>query len=400
MVDFSFETLLNTIFYVGAIQGFILTVVLFNIKANKISSRLLGILTSLWATILLLFAFQSYGLNYHYPHLLNTFSQLLFAWFPLLFLSVKYLITSHTKFAKIDLLHFIPMVLSILINFDFYLKSGAEKLEMVNNPEGYYYVANTINEEMLSIQGIVYSILTLIILKNYSDRVVDFQSNIDRSILKGLKIGVILSLIAWVIGIIGTIIERAHIAIGIDLFLFVYLFFVVIIYVISIIAIKSSEVFKLKESLLTDLVKDRKKKTPSGLTFQNIDNVVRKVSGNELGIHAEEFEAELSNKLITYMDNAKPYLNPDFSLQALSDDLFVSRHQLSSTINTRQKMNFYEFVNLYRINEVKELMGNKANKITKNYELAFEAGFNSKATFYRIFKKFTGQTPSDYRGQL
>lgn len=399
-MDFSFETLINTIFYVGAIQGFILTVVLFNIKSNKISSRLLGILTSLWAIILLLFAFQSYGLNYHYPHLLNTFSQLLFAWFPLLFLSVKYLITSHSKFEKIDLLHFIPMVLSILINFDFYLKSGAEKLEMVNNPEGYYYVANTINEEMLSIQGIVYSILTLIILKNYSDRVVDFQSNIDRSILKGLKIGVILSLIAWVIGIIGTIIERAHIAIGIDLFLFVYLFFVVIIYVISIIAIKSGEVFKLKEGLLTDLVKDRKKKISSDLTFQNVDAVIRKGSGNELGIQAEEFEVGLSNKLITHMDNAKPYLNPDFSLQALSEDLFVSRHQLSSTINTRQNMNFYEFVNLYRINEVKELMGNKANKNTKNYELAFDAGFNSKATFYRIFKKFTGQTPSDYRGQL
>jgi AraC-like DNA-binding protein len=63
-------------------------------------------------------------------------------------------------------------------------------------------------------------------------------------------------------------------------------------------------------------------------------------------------------------------------------------------------MNFFDFVNLYRVNEVKGLMKKDSTGDSKNYQLAYEAGFNSKATFYRIFKKFSGQTPSDYRAMI
>ncbi len=110
-----------------------------------------------------------------------------------------------------------------------------------------------VGEEILTIQGVVYSILTLIMLNNYMHKVVDFHSNVDRTILKGLKAGIVLSLIAWVIAILGTLINRAEVDIGVDLFLFVYLFFVAIIYIISIIAIRSPEVYKLKGEDLSDL---------------------------------------------------------------------------------------------------------------------------------------------------
>ena len=206
-------------------------------------------------------------------------------------------------------------------------------------------------------------------------------------------------MIAWFIGIVGTIIERDQIDIGVDLFLFVYLFFVAIIYIISIIAIRSGEVYKLRGDQVTDLLRpERKIKNPQNLTSQK--TTIAYENTNELGLKEEVFETELNSRLLEFMENTKPYLNPDFSLQALSNDLNVSRHQLSSTINTRQKMNFYEFVNLYRIQEIKELMKDQSNKNKNNYDLAYEAGFNSKATFYRIFKQLTNQTPSDYRSSL
>jgi AraC-like DNA-binding protein len=396
---FSFEAFINIIFFVGAIQGIILTLFLFNAKSNKLSNRLLGILTFLWAIILLVFALQSYGLYRTYPDLLKVFFPILFTWFPLLFLSVKYLITSHKKFDKKDFLHFIPLIICIFLNIDFYFKTGTEKIELINNPTVYYQVIDMISEEIIAMQGVVYSILTLIILNTYMSRVVDFHANVDRTILKGLKAGIILSLIAWVIGIVGMIIERAKIDLGVDLFLFVYLFFVAIIYIISIISIRSGEVFKLRGDQVTDLfTPERKIKSHQRIINQKITFTDKNI--NELGLKEEVFETELNNRLLEYMENAKPYLNPDFSLQALSDDLNVSRHQLSSTINARQKMNFYEFVNSYRIQEVKELMNDPANRNQNNYELAFEAGFNSKATFYRIFKQLTHQTPSAYRSSL
>ena len=63
-------------------------------------------------------------------------------------------------------------------------------------------------------------------------------------------------------------------------------------------------------------------------------------------------------------------------------------------------MNFYEFVNIHRVEEVKALMKDPENRGQKNYELAYDAGFNSKASFYRIFKQFTNQTPSEYRTEV
>lgn len=97
-MEISSQTIINIVFFAAAIQGIILTVLLFFMKTNVISNRLLGILTFMWAIILTLFALQSYDIFIHYPHLLNTLNHLLFAWFPLMFLSVKYLVSNYKKF--------------------------------------------------------------------------------------------------------------------------------------------------------------------------------------------------------------------------------------------------------------------------------------------------------------
>jgi len=84
------------------------------------------------------------------------------------------------------------------------------------------------------------------------------------------------------------------------------------------------------------------------------------------------------------------------SLQELADNLEVKRHQLSSIINQKHNKNFYEFINQYRIEEVKAMMTNPKNKHLKLISLAYDAGFNSKASFNRIFKQMTNMTPSQF----
>lgn len=394
-MEVNFENILNTVFYVGAVQGIILSIFLFNVKSNKISNRLLGILTFLWAIVLLVFALQSHGIYNHFPHLLGIIFQLLFTWFPLLYLSIKYLISNHEKFNKTDLVHFLPMVIIILLYSDFYLQSGEEKIKLIRSTEGYFYIVSIISQEVLTVQGIVYPILSLIMLNNYRKNIVDYQSNIDISVINGFRIGVILALIAWGIGIVGAHLDMFNIDIGIDLFLFVYLFFVAIIYVISILAIRSPEVFKLKEKEVINF--SNKKNAKESKTGNHQKNEPGGDESESTFFFEDSLNEALNKKLQDKMINEKPYLDPDLSLQELSDQLGTSRHQLSATINNYQKKNFYEFVNSYRVIEVKELMSETGNKNKKNYDLAFEAGFNSKATFYRIFKKYTGQTPSDYR---
>jgi len=95
-------------------------------------------------------------------------------------------------------------------------------------------------------------------------------------------------------------------------------------------------------------------------------------------------------------EKEKPFLNPELSLPELADSLEVSRNQLSSVINKIHKKNFYEFVNQFRVDEVKKLMEDPKNKHLKLISLAYDAGFNSKASYYRIFKQLTEMTPTQY----
>ena len=102
-------------------------------------------------------------------------------------------------------------------------------------------------------------------------------------------------------------------------------------------------------------------------------------------------------KIDDYFKTERPYLEPDLNLPGLAKSLHVPHHHLSQVINEVYGQNFFDFINKYRVEEVK-------NKIVDpqfdNYSLlgiAFESGFNSKSAFNRVFKKFTGTTPSEFR---
>ena len=96
------------------------------------------------------------------------------------------------------------------------------------------------------------------------------------------------------------------------------------------------------------------------------------------------------------MAEKKPYIDPELNLSKLAAELNLSTNQLSQVINQFYKKNFYEYINSYRIEAVKNRLANGDQKTTTLLGIALEAGFNSKATFNRFFKKYTGQTPSEY----
>lgn len=101
--------------------------------------------------------------------------------------------------------------------------------------------------------------------------------------------------------------------------------------------------------------------------------------------------------LVAFMHSHKPYLKSELNLSMLADEFGASKHILSQVINSGAEMNFYEFINQYRLNEIKQSLANPALQHRTVIDLAFAAGFNSKATFNRLFKLSTGCTPSTYR---
>jgi AraC-like DNA-binding protein len=105
---------------------------------------------------------------------------------------------------------------------------------------------------------------------------------------------------------------------------------------------------------------------------------------------------ELKEKLLRYMETNKPYLKSDLKISELADSLSVPYYHLSQLINDEFAVNFYDFVNKYRVEEAKKLL----IEDTRNFKIlaiAYEVGFNSKATFNRVFKKVTELTPSEFK---
>lgn len=110
--------------------------------------------------------------------------------------------------------------------------------------------------------------------------------------------------------------------------------------------------------------------------------------------------SETSQQLLAFMQENKPYLDEELSLQKLSLLMQISTHQLSQAINQNLNTNFYKFVNSYRIEEVKSKLKNPDFLKYSILGIAFECGFNSKSTFNKIFKEETGKTPSEYKKSI
>lgn len=98
------------------------------------------------------------------------------------------------------------------------------------------------------------------------------------------------------------------------------------------------------------------------------------------------------------MSDERPYLDPSLTLTDLTRAVGVNSTVLSHLINKGFEKNFNDFINEYRINEVKSRL--RATDDETMLAIALESGFNSKATFNRAFKKFTGRTPREYQEDL
>lgn len=104
---------------------------------------------------------------------------------------------------------------------------------------------------------------------------------------------------------------------------------------------------------------------------------------------------DLMEELEQLMTDEKIYLDESITLNSVARLMSISHHQLSQLLNEKYNMNFNTFVNTYRVEEVKRLLLNYPDKTV--LQIAHEAGFNSKSTFYDSFTRFTGLTPVEYR---
>ncbi|EZH74146.1 hypothetical protein ATO12_14830 [Aquimarina atlantica] len=102
-------------------------------------------------------------------------------------------------------------------------------------------------------------------------------------------------------------------------------------------------------------------------------------------------------KLKEFMSEKEPYLDSDLTIKSLANQMQMEERDLSILINTQLNLNFYEFINTYRINKAKKILEDTSQSKLTILEILYQVGYNSKSSFNTAFKKATGITPTVYR---
>ncbi len=101
-------------------------------------------------------------------------------------------------------------------------------------------------------------------------------------------------------------------------------------------------------------------------------------------------------KVTTSMQQDKLYEDAELTLSQLAKKLSTNTSVLSKVINQGFGLNFNDFVNEYRVHAVIDLLKVGEQKNQTLLGIAYDCGFNSKATFNRAFKKQTGLSPKQW----
>ena len=108
----------------------------------------------------------------------------------------------------------------------------------------------------------------------------------------------------------------------------------------------------------------------------------------------------LHGRLKKLMESEKIYTESELSLSDLANLLNTLPNYLSQVINDKEGKNFYDYINMLRIEEFKMMVSRPENKKYTLLSLSYDCGFNSKSSFNKNFKKVTGQSPSEYLNNL
>ncbi len=133
-------------------------------------------------------------------------------------------------------------------------------------------------------------------------------------------------------------------------------------------------------------------KDEKNLKYKNEKRPI-KYAGSTL---TDEQKHNIKSSIINYLNNNENYLNIDYTLNTLANDLDINRNYISQVINELFNQNFSNFLNEYRIKEARKIMSSSQNFIYTIEFVAKSVGYKSKTAFNTAFKKYVGVTPSFY----
>jgi AraC-like DNA-binding protein len=357
-------------YFVG-ILGVIMTVVYFTFLKGKTVIKVFFSSYLLMASLTIILGALTYsGKILMFPHLFRAINPIHYLFPPVALFYTWSSFKPDFKFKKIYLLNFLPFLIDLIVFLPFYLRPTSEKVELINQLLAAGSVVMPMPYLLKDINVAVYLIFQFYIFFKYKPGKNGRTKYMD-SLVKWFWFylsGQVLIVIGMTFEIVwesAFASEPYHLAINmITIFVFMtsvaFLFFPSILYG----NIDEQEVAKEKYS-------------NSGLSESKKNDILAALN---LFLKSEE----------------KPYVNPKLSLKEVSSKLSVLSNQLSQVINEKTGYNFNQYINGFRVEESKMILGSSQfSKLTID-AISEKAGFKSKSAFYQAFKTHTGMTPKQF----
>jgi AraC-like DNA-binding protein len=365
---------IDPILYIGISQSFFAGLLISTKKPFNTANRLMAAWLFLICVELIFALLNSKVIEmYAFPFVAFTYG-------PLLFLYVQFMTKPDRKFNRLSLLHFIPFVVFFTVSVIFREIPLLRDLRSFFKPDRFISL-RIVYSTVFFLSVSVYSILAFIEIHRhqvYLKNIVSYTSGmITLNWLKILSISFYVAfLILFILGGLNMIGDF----IPFDPYFVVFAFISLFTFVYSLYGIKQPVIFGEEIKINRDDRKESEKYSKSGLK-------------------EKQAQAYLE-KLISFVEEKKPYLDRNLSIQDLSNSTGISRHHITQVLNAKHKKNFFTFINEYRVTEVIARFNDHKNDNFTILAIAYDAGFNSKTTFNSIFKSQTGITPSAYREKL
>jgi AraC-like DNA-binding protein len=375
--------MIQVLFEIAAFQSLVLFGVFIFKRAFKVCSHFLAIIFLVFFWLCFVKAFGSIDFYIDFPFLIRSDWGLPLLLLPLAFLYIKYLLLPTDNFSWRDLIHFWPYALNLTILIPFFILPPEQKIYTLNyytpfitrgfdSYSGYF----TLIPIAVFLQTGFYSLSINTLITRYRKSMLDILSSkksIEVNLFYFVLIGMaLLSGVYMATSLLS--LSTQYLDIDYQNLYYVGVFLLVLILSFNAINISANPEVQAERNLILN----EQKPAYSGSTL------------------TEEKSQELACKLRTMLKDQKLFLNSELNSIEVAHLIGTSRQYLSQVLNQQFSKSFYELINEYRIKEFIHLLGNKKLQHLSILGMAMECGFNSKSSFNKAFKQFTGMTPSAY----
>lgn len=356
---------------IGGLQGFLLFALLVSDKRVNYANKLLGVFCLFLASTLL------FPLIVFYEEASITWLTGFLLFLPASYGAMGYLYCrsamTGSPLQRTDIIHILPLLICYSLNYEI-LFSAEKALSFVTMPKD----INTTLKLTLAVfygQALIYIVLLARMIYRFQTKAKQTLSSYNPDTFKWHW-----SLMAFMVSIWGL---KALSGLTSNPFLVNFIadcLLVFMIYFFAVVQWRNPSLFHIQQ-LSAELAQ------PTVLNNKQPSD----------GLLDQETRSSVLSLVQDQVKEQALYRNSELTLAMLAEQVGVSVHHLSETLNQYGGKNFNRFINEYRVAEVCQQLDQKSDR--KLIDLALDAGFSSKSSFNAIFKKLTGQTPSLYRRQ-